>query len=112
MTLPCNDIQLIPRPLIVDNIFGAGGYIVRPIEHGADIVVHSATKWIGGHGTSIGGVVIDGGNFDWASGRFRGFTEPSEGYHGFKFAETFGKAAFAAKARLDVLRVSIQMSTI
>lgn len=67
-------------------------------------MVHSATKWIGGHGTSIGGVVIDAGNFDWASGKFRSFTEPSEGYHGLKFAETFGAAAFAAKARLDVLR--------
>jgi O-acetylhomoserine/O-acetylserine sulfhydrylase len=71
-------------------------------------VVHSATKWIGGHGTSIGGVVIDAGNFDWAaSGRFRSFTAPSEGYHGLKFAETFGAGAFAAKARLDVLRVSV-----
>ncbi|ELU37639.1 O-acetylserine sulfhydrylase/homocysteine synthase [Rhizoctonia solani AG-1 IA] len=72
-------------PLIVDNTFGAGGYYVRPIEHGADIVVHSATKWIGGHGTTIAGVVVDSGKFDWvASGRFPGFTEPSEGYHGMK----------------------------
>lgn len=67
-------------PLIVDNTFGAGGYFIRPIEHGADIVVHSATKWIGGHGTTIGGVIIDSGKFDWkASGKFPQFTEPSEG---------------------------------
>lgn len=72
-------------PLIVDNTFGMGGYLVRPIDHGADIVVHSATKWIGGHGTTLGGVVIDSGKFDWAaSGKFPDFTEPSEGYHGLK----------------------------
>ncbi|KAF7976780.1 hypothetical protein HWV62_5616 [Athelia sp. TMB] len=81
------------------------GYIVRPIEHGADIVVHSATKWIGGHGTTIGGVVIDAGKFDWAaSGRFPGLTESSESYHGVKFCETFGPIAFAVKARVEVLR--------
>ncbi|KAL8278640.1 hypothetical protein RQP46_008932 [Phenoliferia psychrophenolica] len=91
-------------PLIVDNTFGAGGFLVRPIEHGADIVVHSATKWIGGHGTTIAGVVIDGGKFDWSSGRFPGFTEPSEGYHGLKFHETFGAVAFAIKVRVEVLR--------
>jgi len=92
-------------PLIVDNTFGAGGYIVRPIEHGADIIVHSATKWIGGHGTTIGGVVIDSGKFDWTkSGRFPGFTEPSEGYHGMKFSETFGPIAFAIKCRVEILR--------
>lgn len=92
-------------PLIVDNTFGAGGYLVRPIEHGADIVVHSATKWIGGHGTTIGGVVIDSGKFDWTrSGRFPGFTEPAEGYHGLKFSETFGPVAFAVKLRVDGLR--------
>lgn len=84
--------------------------MVRPIDHGADIVVHSATKWIGGHGTSIGGVVIDAGKFDWTSGKFAQFTEPSEGYHGLKFSETFGAAAFAAKARLDVLRVGYLVS--
>ncbi|CUA73072.1 O-acetylhomoserine (thiol)-lyase [Rhizoctonia solani] len=92
-------------PLIVDNTFGAGGYYVRPIEHGADIVVHSATKWIGGHGTTIAGVVVDAGKFDWAaSGRFPGFTEPSEGYHGLKFSETFGPVAFAVKLRVEILR--------
>ncbi|CAE6449153.1 unnamed protein product [Rhizoctonia solani] len=92
-------------PLIVDNTFGAGGYYVRPIEHGADIVVHSATKWIGGHGTTIAGVVVDSGKFDWvASGRFPGFTEPSEGYHGMKFSEKFGSVAFAVKLRVEILR--------
>ena len=72
--------------------------------------MHSAKKWIGGHGTTIGGVVVSGGSFDWASGKFRSFTEPSEGYHGLKFAETFGSAAFAAKARLDVLRVCTSLA--
>ncbi|KDN37485.1 hypothetical protein RSAG8_10147, partial [Rhizoctonia solani AG-8 WAC10335] len=92
-------------PLIVDNTFGAGGYYVRPIEHGADIIVHSATKWIGGHGTTIAGVVVDAGKFDWAaSGRFPGFTQPSEGYHGLKFSETFGPLAFAVKLRVEILR--------
>jgi len=92
-------------PLVVDNTFGAGGYYVRPIEHGADIVVHSATKWIGGHGTTIAGVIIDAGKFDWAaSGRFPSFTEPSEGYHGLKFSETFGPLAFAVKLRVEILR--------
>jgi len=92
-------------PLIVDNTFGAGGYIIRPIKHGADIVVHSATRWIGGHGTTAAGVVIDSGKFDWIrSGKFPGFTEPSEGYHGLKFGERFGPAAFAVKLRLDLLR--------
>ncbi|CAE6427875.1 unnamed protein product, partial [Rhizoctonia solani] len=92
-------------PLIVDNTFGAGGYYIRPIEHGADIVVHSATKWIGGHGTTIAGVVVDSGKFDWvASGRFPSFTEPSEGYHGLKFSELFGSLAFAGKLRAEILR--------
>ncbi|KAH9850398.1 O-acetylhomoserine ami [Lenzites betulinus] len=92
-------------PLIVDNTFGIGGYLMRPIEHGADIVTHSATKWIGGHGTVLGGVVIDGGKFDWAkSGKFPDFTEPAEGYHGMRFVETFGRAVLAVKCRLDVLR--------
>ncbi|CAG7850603.1 Homocysteine synthase {ECO:0000303/PubMed:9506902} {ECO:0000269/PubMed:6381643, ECO:0000269/Ref.5}; AltName: Full=O-acetylhomoserine sulfhydrylase {ECO:0000303/Ref.5}; Short=OAH SHL {ECO:0000303/PubMed:8249501}; Short=OAH sulfhydrylase {ECO:0000303/Ref.5} [Serendipita indica DSM 11827] len=92
-------------PLIVDNTFGAGGYIVRPIDLGADIVVHSATKWIGGHGTTIGGVVVDSGKFDWAaSGRFPSFTEPSEGYHGLKIWETFGNLSFAIKLRIEILR--------
>lgn len=81
------------------------GYLIRPIEHGADIVTHSATKWIGGHGTVLGGVVIDGGKFDWAaSGKFPDFTEPAEGYHGMRYVDTFGKAVLAVKVRLDVLR--------
>ncbi|KAK7681715.1 hypothetical protein QCA50_015062 [Cerrena zonata] len=92
-------------PLIVDNTFGLGGYLIRPIEHGADIVVHSATKWIGGHGTTIAGVIVDSGKFDWAgSGKFPSFTEPSEGYHGLKFSETFGSLAFIIRARVEVLR--------
>src|SRR6187399_2122859 len=69
-------------PLVVDNTFGAAGYLFRPIEHGADVVVASATKWIGGHGTSIGGVIVDAGTFDWGNGRFPAFTEPAPGYHG------------------------------
>ncbi|KAJ2436072.1 hypothetical protein IWW46_005751, partial [Coemansia sp. RSA 2440] len=77
-------------PLVVDNTFGMGGYLIRPIEHGADIVTHSATKWINGHGTTIGGVVIDAGTFPWNNGRFPSFTEPSDGYHGLKFWDTFG----------------------
>jgi len=91
-------------PLIVDNTFGCGGYLIRPIEHGADIVLHSATKWIGGHGQTIGGIVIDSGKFDWTNGRFPSFTEPSEGYHGLKFSEAFGSAAFAIKLRVEILR--------
>jgi len=92
-------------PLIVDNTFGLGGYLVRPIDHGADIVVHSATKWIGGHGNTIAGVIVDSGKFDWTrSGKFPSFTEPSPGYHGLKFSETFGPIAFIIKARVEVLR--------
>jgi O-acetylhomoserine (thiol)-lyase len=97
-------------PLVVDNTFGCAGYLCRPIEHGADIVVASATKWIGGHGTSIGGVIVDAGRFDWASGRFPSFTEPSPGYHGLRFAETFGvggpfgNIAFIIRARVEGLR--------
>ncbi|KAH9939639.1 O-acetylhomoserine ami [Epithele typhae] len=92
-------------PLLVDNTFGMGGYLVRPFDHGADIITHSATKWIGGHGTVLGGVVIDGGKFDWAkSGKFPDFTEPAEGYHGMRFVERFGDAVFAVKCRLDVQR--------
>ncbi len=91
-------------PLIVDNTFGAGGYICKPIDHGANIVVESATKWIGGHGTSIGGVIVDAGNFNWANGKFPQFTEPSEGYHGLKFWETFGELAFIVRARVEGLR--------
>jgi len=92
-------------PVIVDNTFGAGGYLVRPIDHGADIVVHSATKWIGGHGTTIAGVIVDSGKFDWEkSGRFPQFTEPAEGYHGLKFYETFKAITFAIYTRVVVLR--------
>jgi O-acetylhomoserine (thiol)-lyase len=97
-------------PLIVDNTFGAGGYLARPIEHGADIVTASATKWIGGHGTSIGGVIVDSGNFDWGSGKFPTFTEPSPGYHGLVFNDVFGKnssfgnIAFIIRARVEGLR--------
>ena len=93
-------------PLLVDNTFGAGGYFVRPIDHGADIVVHSATKWIGGHGTTIGGVIVDSGKFDWGkhSQRFPQFVEPSPGYHGLNFWETFGPIAFIIRARVEILR--------
>jgi O-acetylhomoserine (thiol)-lyase len=97
-------------PLIVDNTFGAGGYICRPISFGADIVVHSATKWIGGHGTSIGGVIVDSGKFNWASGKFPSFTLPSAGYHGINFWEafgaesSFGNIAFIIRARVEQLR--------
>lgn len=97
-------------PLIVDNTFGACGYLCRPIELGANIVVESATKWIGGHGTSIGGVITDGGNFNWNNGKFPVFTEPSEGYHGLVFGDIFnqtselGNIAFIIKARVEGLR--------
>ncbi|MEE4270689.1 MAG: O-acetylhomoserine aminocarboxypropyltransferase/cysteine synthase [Thermoanaerobaculales bacterium] len=97
-------------PLVVDNTFGCCGYLCRPIEHGADIVVQSATKWIGGHGTSIGGVIVDSGNFDWSNGRFPSFTEPSPGYHGLVFADAFGpdsahgNVAFITRARVEGLR--------
>jgi len=97
-------------PLVVDNTFGAAGYLFKPLEHGANIVVESATKWIGGHGTSIGGLIIDGGNFNWANGKFPQFTEPSEGYHGLKFWDVFGSEgpfgniAFIIRARVEGLR--------
>jgi len=99
-------------PLVVDNTFGTGGYLFRPIEHGADIVTASATKWIGGHGTSIGGVIIDSGNYDWGNGKFPQFSEPAEGYHGIVFSDVFGKnnplglpnIAFAIRARVEGLR--------
>ncbi|MBD2713948.1 O-acetylhomoserine aminocarboxypropyltransferase/cysteine synthase [Microvirga sp. STR05] len=97
-------------PLIVDNTFGAGGYLFRPLEHGAHIVVESATKWIGGHGTSIGGVIVDGGTYDFGNGKFTQFTEPSEGYHGLVFNDVFGKGgpfgniAFIIRARVEGLR--------
>jgi O-acetylhomoserine/O-acetylserine sulfhydrylase len=99
-------------PLIVDNTFGAAGYLFKPFEHGANVVVESATKWIGGHGNSIGGVIVDGGNYNWANGKFPQFTEPSEGYHGLKFWEIFGEGnplglpniAFIIRARVEGLR--------
>jgi len=99
-------------PLIVDNTFGAAGYLFKPLQHGADIVVSSATKWIGGHGTSIGGVIVDGGSYNWGNGKFPQFTEPSEGYHGLKFADIFGinnplglpNIAFIIRARVEGLR--------
>ncbi|TKX19462.1 homocysteine synthase [Elsinoe australis] len=95
-------------PVVVDNTFGAGGYYVQPLKHGADIIVHSATKWIGGHGTTIGGVVVDGGKFDWGSEgarkRFPQMVEPSEGYHGLKFFDAFGPITFAIRVRVEILR--------
>lgn len=93
-------------PLVVDNTFGAGGYLIRPIEHGADIVTHSATKWIGGHGTTVAGVIIDSGKFDWGkhADRFPQFTEPAEGYHGLKFWDTFGPITYAIRVRVEILR--------
>ena len=98
-------------PLVVDNTFGACGYLFRPLEHGAHIVVESATKWIGGHGTTIGGVIVDGGTFPWNNGRFPTFTEPSPGYHGLKFWDVFGtdgvvgaNVAFIIRARVEGLR--------
>lgn len=99
-------------PLVVDNTFGAAGYLFRPIEFGANIVVAAATKWIGGHGTSIGGVIVDGGNYNWGNGKFPQFSQPSEGYHGLNFWETFGEGnplglpniAFAIRARVEGLR--------
>ncbi|MEN9938365.1 MAG: hypothetical protein RLZZ387_4944 [Chloroflexota bacterium] len=90
-------------PLIIDNTFGTP-YLCRPIEHGADIVVHSATKFIGGHGTSIGGVIVDSGRFPWDKGAFPQLLEPSKGYHGIRFFETFGDFAFIMKARVEALR--------
>jgi O-acetylhomoserine/O-acetylserine sulfhydrylase len=97
-------------PLIVDNTFGAAGYLFKPLEHGAHVVVESATKWIGGHGTSIGGVIVDGGNYNWGNGKFIQFTEPSEGYHGLIFNDVFGQNGpfgniqFIIRARVEGLR--------
>jgi len=89
---------------VVDNTFGAGGYVFQPLKHGADIVVASATKWVGGHGTTIAGYVVDGGTGPWTGGRYPVFTEPSEGYHGLKFAEAMGNLAFIVRARVEGLR--------
>ena len=104
--------KIYDLPLIVDNTFGCGGYVFRPLEHGAHVVVESATKWIGGHGTSIGGVIVDGGTYNWGNGKFPQFTEPSEGYHGLKFWDVFGEGnplglpniAFAIRCRVEGLR--------
>ncbi|WP_025228717.1 O-acetylhomoserine aminocarboxypropyltransferase/cysteine synthase family protein [Fimbriimonas ginsengisoli] len=113
-TFPFAEVSAIAKqagiPIMIDNTFPTP-YLLKPFEHGANIVVHSATKFIGGHGTSIGGVVIDGGNFDWgASGRFKNFTDPDPSYHGLKFWEVFGNfpglgnVAFGLKARVQGLR--------
>jgi O-acetylhomoserine/O-acetylserine sulfhydrylase len=97
-------------PLIVDNTFGAAGYLFRPLEHGAHVVVQAATKWIGGHGTSIGGIIVDGGNYNWGNGKFPAFTKPSEGYHGLVFNDVFsskgpfGNIQFIIRARVEGLR--------
>lgn len=97
-------------PLVVDNTFGAAGYLFRPIDHGANIVVESATKWIGGHGTSVGGIVVDAGNYNWGNGKYPQFSEPSEGYHGLVFWDVFGadgpfgNIAFAIRLRVEGLR--------
>lgn len=99
-------------PLVVDNTFGAAGYLFQPLKHGAHVVVQSATKWIGGHGTAIGGVIVDGGNYNWANGKFPLFSEPSESYHGLVFTDAFGinnqlglpNIAFIIRARVEALR--------
>jgi O-acetylhomoserine/O-acetylserine sulfhydrylase len=104
--------KIYDLPLIVDNTFGGGGYLFKPLEWGAHVVVNSTTKWINGHGTAIGGVIIDGGNYNWGNGKFPQFTEPSEGYHGLKFWEVFGEGnplglpniAFIIRARVEGLR--------
>ena len=97
-------------PLVVDNTFGAAGYLFRPFDHGANVITASATKWIGGHGTSIGGIIVDGGNYNWGNGKFSQFTDPDEGYNGLKIWEVFGEGgpfgniAFAIRARVCGLR--------
>ena len=112
-TFPFEEVSAIAKgnglPLVIDNTL-ATPYLVKPFDHGANVVIHSATKFIGGHGTSIGGIVVDGGNFDWGSGRFPGFTEPDGSYHGLKFWDVFGNfpglgnVAFGIKARVQGLR--------
>lgn len=91
-------------PFIVDNTFGAGGYLCNPFEFGANIIVDSATKWINGHGTAMGGIIVDGGNFNWDNGKFPQIAGPDEGYHGLDLHKTFGNAAFIVKCRVDGLR--------
>jgi O-acetylhomoserine (thiol)-lyase len=102
--------QKYDLPLIVDNTFAAAGYLFRPLEHGAHVVVQAATKWIGGHGNSIGGVIVDGGNYNWGNGKYPAFSEPSEGYHGLVFSDVFGSKGpfgniqFIIRARVEGLR--------
>ena len=91
-------------PLVVDNTFGAGGYLCNPFEYGANIVVDSATKWIGGHGATLGGVIVDGGTYDWTNGKFPNVGGPNEGYHGLDMHKAFGNAAYIVKCRVDGLR--------
>ena len=91
-------------PLVIDNTFGAAGYLCNPFEWGANIVGDSATKWINGHGTAMGGIIVDGGNFDWGNGKFPQIDGPSEGYHGLNLYEAFGSSAFIVKCRVDGLR--------
>lgn len=91
-------------PLIVDNTVGCGGYVCTPARWGANIITHSATKWIGGHGNSIAGVIVDAGNFDWSNGKFPQFTEPAHAYNGLSYSEVFGKNAFSVRARSEGLR--------
>ncbi len=90
-------------PLVIDNTF-ATPYVCRPVDYGADIVVHSLTKFLGGHGTSIGGIIVDAGKFDWNNGKFPQLSEPSAAYHGMKFTETFGNLAFIIRTRVEGLR--------
>lgn len=91
-------------PLVIDNTFGAGGYLCNPFEWGADVIVDSATKWINGHGTAMGGIIVDGGSFDWSNGKFPAINGPSEGYHGLNLYKAFGNQAFIVKCRVDGLR--------
>ncbi len=91
-------------PLVVDNTFGAGGYLCRPIDHGADIVVESVTKWVGGHGNSMGGIIVDAGRFDWKNGKFPLIGAASKSYHGLNYVDSFGPAAFAVRCRTEGLR--------
>ncbi|MCM1400759.1 MAG: aminotransferase class I/II-fold pyridoxal phosphate-dependent enzyme [Bacteroides sp.] len=110
-TCAVTDIEALARvahsagvPLIIDNTFGAGGYLCNPFDWGADIIVDSATKWINGHGTAMGGIIVDSGKFDWSNGKFPQIDGPSEGYHGLNLKERFGNAAFIVKCRVDGLR--------
>lgn len=88
-------------PLVIDNTFGGAGYLFKPKDHGTSIITHAATKWIGGHGNSIAGIVVDCGNFDWSNGKFRDSLNASESYHGLKFWETFGEGSLRATSRFN-----------